>query len=61
MKDRKEKAHRAETAVSHPTKKAYQKPAICYEGFVTTRAGSPLGVGDEPFDMLGYILQQHEQ
>lgn len=58
MEERKKKTDDGETAVSTPTKKPYQKPEIIYEGHVTTRAGSPLGNEEEPFDMLDYFLQR---
>ncbi|MEM7333380.1 MAG: hypothetical protein AAF490_14915 [Chloroflexota bacterium] len=37
-------------------KKPYQKPIILYEGYVSTRAGSPLQQSDDEFDVIDYLL-----
>ena len=43
------------TAVSAP-KKPYQKPAIIYEGYASTRAGSPIQQPNDEFDVVDYLL-----
>lgn len=54
LKEKNEKAGR-NTAVS-ARRLDYEKPAVVYEGYVTTRAGSPLRESEKPFDMLDYFL-----
>lgn len=36
-------------------KRPYSPPAILYQGFITTRAGSPIGPQPETFDLIEYL------
>lgn len=49
-----------QTAVSI-SRKPYQKPIILYEGFVSTRAGSPIEHPNEgEFDIINFLLGKNK-
>lgn len=56
LMSKKKKERKEKTAVSLPLK-PYQKPTIIYEGYVSTRAGSPIQQPNEgEFNIIDYLL-----
>ncbi|MCA9923271.1 MAG: hypothetical protein KC421_12905 [Anaerolineales bacterium] len=53
------RSHPKKSKSTHSTqtekRQPYEKPAIVFEGTVTTRAGSPLEPAEEEFDLIKFL------